>query len=240
MDEVAHGPLPESMYHKAVGWRAPPLRRILIVAGVGLLMTAVMWPAVQWELAVLVGWDAGAFAFLATVGPIIVRADGRRTEAVAMTEDETRRTAAALVVAACVASLLAVLFTLAAAGRQAGGHRLLLIGGATLTVVVSWMVINTIFTLRYADLHYQTVHEGGTGVDFGGSDRPSPDDPAVQPDFRDFAYVAFTIGMCYQVSDTNLRSRHLRRTVLAHAAISYVFGVVIVAAGINLIAGLIQ
>jgi uncharacterized membrane protein len=226
--------MPESMYHRALGWRAPPLRRVAIVAVVGVLLTTVLllwWP---WQLAVLGGWVGGASAFLATVGHIILRSDGRLTEDMAMTQDDTRRTATVLVVAACLASLLSVLFTLAAAGRETGGYRLLHVAGATVTVVASWMVINTIFTLRYADLHYQAVHEAGEGVDFG------PGDLEQHPDFRDFAYVAFTIGMCYQVSDTNLRSRHLRRTVLAHATISYVFGVVIVAAGINLVAGLIQ
>jgi uncharacterized membrane protein len=231
MDDAAPRTMPDSMYHRAVGWRAPPLRRISIVAVVGVLVTAVLWAVVQWELAILAGWDAGALAFLITVGPIVLRSNGRQTEELAMVEDDTRPTATLLVVLACVASLVAVLVTLAAAGRESGALRLALIAGAMATVVVSWMVVNTIFTLRYADLHYRTVHEGGAGVDFGAGGKP---------DFRDFAYVAFTIGMTYQVSDTNLRSRVLRRTVLAHATVSYVFGVVIVAAGINLVAGLIR
>ena len=225
------------MYHRAVGWRAPPLRRIMIVAAVAAVVAAGLAVVVQWELAVLGGWVAGASTFLGTVGHVILDSDGARTEHVAMAQDDTRRTAAALVVTACLASLLAVLFALAAAGRETGAHRLGLIAGATFTVVVSWMVINMIFTLRYADLHYRSVHGDGGGVDFGTSDDGAP---IAGPDFRDFAYVAFTIGMCYQVSDTNLRSRDLRRTVLAHAIISYVFGVVIVAAGINLVAGIIQ
>jgi uncharacterized membrane protein len=225
------------MYHRAVGWRAPPLRRISIVAAVGVVVTAVAWALVQWELAILAGWDAGALAFLGTVGPIVLRSNGHQTEELAMVEDDTRPTATALVVSACLASLVAVLFTLAAAGRESGAVRLGLIAGAMVTVVVSWGVINTLFTLRYADLHYRTVDAGGEGLDFEAGDG---DDDQERPDYRDFAYVAFTIGMTYQVSDTNVRSHVLRRTVLAHAVISYVFGVVIVAAGINLIAGLIR
>jgi uncharacterized membrane protein len=77
----------------------------------------------------------------------------------------------------------------------------------------------------YARLYY-TPPSGG--IDFADDD----------PDFRDFAYTAFTIGMTYQVSDTTLRDRGIRRTVLGHAFISYVFGVVIVAAGVNVVAGL--
>jgi len=80
--------------------------------------------------------------------------------------------------------------------------------------------------LRYARIYYADIPGG---VDFN---------EAHPPQYSDFAYLAFTIGMTYQVSDTTLRNRVLRRTVLVHALISYVFGVVIVAAGINLIAGL--
>ena len=95
------------------------------------------------------------------------------------------------------------------------------------TVVLSWTLVNTVFTLRYAHLYFSVR---SAAVDFGEVDRP---------DYRDFAYLAFTIGMTYQVSDTDLRDRHIRRTVLFHALLAYVFGVVIVAAGINLIAGVV-
>jgi uncharacterized membrane protein len=98
------------------------------------------------------------------------------------------------------------------------------------TVVLSWAVINTLFTLRYAHLHFASP---AAGIDFEDVAR------ADQPDYRDFAYVAFTIGMCYQVSDTTVRNPRIRRTVLSHALLSYVFGVVIVAGSVSLIAGLV-
>ena len=97
--------------------------------------------------------------------------------------------------------------------------------------MLSWTVVNTMYTLRYADAHYR--YHDGPGVDFGGV----RDDERA--DYRDFAYLAFTIGMCYQVSDTTLRDRHLRRVVLAHSILSYVFGVVIIASTINAVAGLL-
>ena len=106
---------------------------------------------------------------------------------------------------------------------------MLLIGVAVLTVVLSWTVVNTVYTLRYADLHFRS---GGVGIAFGDRDGQE------QPTYRDFAYVAFTIGMCYQVSDTTVRDRRIRGTVLSQAFLSYLFGVVIVAGSVNLIAGL--
>jgi uncharacterized membrane protein len=165
-----------------------------------------------------------------SVWPIILRADGAHAAQLAAREDETRGTAAALLLGASVASLLGVLLTLDLAGRQGGPLRVLLIGVAVLTVLVSWTVVNTVYTLRYADLHFRSRE---AGIAFGDPDGQE------QPTYRDFAYVAFTIGMCYQVSDTTVRDRRIRGTVLSHAFLSYVFGVVIVAGSVNLIAGLL-
>jgi uncharacterized membrane protein len=235
-DAAADQPM-DTMFHRAVGGHAPPFRRILIVAAVGTATALVLLLVIEWELALLIGWDVAAITFLTFVVPVIGGSDGTLTAYFARRVDDSRRTAGALVVVACLASLLSVLVTLAAAGRESGGHRLMLIAGATVTVVVSWTVVNTIFTLRYADLYYSAGAGSGAGdaaVDFGSTGAGD------LPDYRDFAYLAFTIGMCYQVSDTTLRDRRVRRTVLGHAVLSYVFGVVIVAAGINLVAGLIQ
>jgi uncharacterized membrane protein len=136
-----------------------------------------------------------------------------------------------LLLAASVISLLGVGLVLMLAGRHGGSRRVLLIGLAVLTVMVSWTVVNTLYTLRYADLHYGSAL-GAVGFGF--------DDPAGswRPAYRDFAYVAFTIGMTYQVSDTTVRDPVTRRTVLGHAVLSYVFGVVIVGGSVSLISGL--
>jgi uncharacterized membrane protein len=130
-----------------------------------------------------------------------------------------------------VASLLGVGFALILAGRHNGALQVLLVAFAVLTVLLSWTVVNTVFTLRYAD---QSIGSGDAGIAFGDADAPEA------PTYRDFAYVAFTIGMCYQVSDTTVRNRRIRRTVLSHALLSYVFGVAIVGGSVNLIAGLIR
>ncbi|HEX6660135.1 MAG TPA: DUF1345 domain-containing protein [Ilumatobacter sp.] len=83
-----------------------------------------------------------------------------------------------------------------------------------------------------AALRQPLLRVAASGVDFVGVDE------ARGPDYRDFAYLSFTIGMCYQVSDTSLRDRTIRRTVMLHALMSYVFGVVIIATGVNIVAGL--
>jgi uncharacterized membrane protein len=98
------------------------------------------------------------------------------------------------------------------------------------TVVLSWTVINTAFALRDAGL---TFGSGDTGIVFGDSDGPKGST------YRDFAYVAYTIGTCYQVSDTTVRDRRIRRTLPSHALLSYLFGAAIVGGSVNLIASLI-
>lgn len=221
----------ETPYHRWLGWHAPALRRVATVAAVGLGVALALLPVGAWELTVIGGWDAAALTFLMTTWPIIAKADSSQTERLVTRVDETRGSAAVLVVGASVASLLGVGFALGLASRESGVQRLLLIGGAVLTVMLSWTVVNTVYTLRYAHLHFESPVEG---MSFG--------DPAHQqrPSYRDFAYVAFTIGMTYQVSDTTVGGARIRRTVLSHALVSYVFGVVIVAGAINLIAGLIS
>jgi uncharacterized membrane protein len=208
------------------------MRRTVIVGSIGLLVAVVLLRFVPWGVAVVAGWDAAALAFLISVWPIIVRANSSSAAQLATREDETRGAANVLLLAACVASLLGVGFALILARQESGPVKVLLVGLAVLTVVLSWTVVNTIFTLRYADQHFRS---GATGIAFGDLERPE-----APPTYRDFAYVAFTIGMCYQVSDTSVRDRRIRRTVLSHALLSYVFGVAIVGGSVNLIAGLIR
>ena len=95
-----------------------------------------------------------------------------------------------------------------------------------LSIALSWAVVHTVFTLRYAN---EYCSEGG-GIEFGFD----------APTYADFAYFAFTVGMTYQVSDTGVTSRRIRRSVLRHALLSFLFGTVIVAVTINVVAGFVQ
>lgn len=217
-----------TLYHRWLGWHAPALRRAAVVTGLGLLTALTLAMVTTWELAAVGGWNATAVAFLVATWPMIARADATTTRKLAVREDETRSSATLLLLAASLISLMGVFVALRLAGLAAGSTRGLFIGVAASTVLASWVVVNTVFTLRYAHLYFRTP-DGA--IQFGEHEHP---------DYRDFAYVAFTIGMTYQVSDTTLRNRRIRRTVLVHALVSYLFGVVIVAGAINLIAGLVR
>jgi uncharacterized membrane protein len=112
------------------------------------------------------------------------------------------------------------------AHQEAGLARGMLALLGVVSVAVSWFAVHTIFALRYARLYYG---DPVGGIDFNQDERP------VYPDF---AYLALTIGMTFQVSDTNLRNSAVRRTALQHALLSYLFGSIILASAINLIVGL--
>jgi len=189
---------------------------------------AAAWAAdATWSVALVLAWDVAAAVYLVRVWANVGRLDGARARRVAASEDESRASAEALLLSASVASLVAVGFVLAEAGRAGAGHRGALTALAVVSVLLAWAVVHTIFALRYARLFY-ALPVGGLG--FG------EDDP---PDYADFAYVAFTIGMTFQVSDTEISKRPIRRAAIHHALLSYVFGTMILGIIINSIAALL-
>ncbi|MCW3841335.1 DUF1345 domain-containing protein [Micromonospora yasonensis] len=186
---------------------------------VGVLMSAVLAP--------LVGWDAAALSWLVLQWSRLSRLDATRTARLAKFEDPNWAMRDALLLVACLASLLAVGVVLTSAHAVGPGLPRDLYGGlGVLSVVLSWFVVHTVFTIRYARLYY-TGEPGG--IDFH---QLSP------PCFADFAYVGFTVGTTFQVSDTDLSGPEMRRTALRHALLSYLFGAFIIAATVNLLSSL--
>lgn len=190
-----------------------------LVAGIAV---ALLGPA---ELAPLAGWDVAALVWLL---PLVTlrRMDAGQTRRMAARDDPSRAAADTLLLGAAVASLGAVAIVLVGAGNQQGTAKALYVGLAVASVVLSWTLVHARYTLRYARLYYG---EPPGGIDFNQGEPPR---------FTDFAYLAFTVGMTYQVSDTSIKNGEIRRTALRHALLSYLFGTVIVATAINVVAGL--
>ncbi len=201
--------------------------RTTIAAGIGVVAGLLGALFVVWQAAVLIGWDAAAVCLLVWTWRIVGPLDGNGTQDHANIEDPSRHAAEGMVLAAGVALLAAVGLLLIKAGQSHGGTKAYLIAIGIASVVCSWATIHTIFTLRYARSHYE--HPAG-GVDFNQKDLPA---------YLDFAYLAFTIGMTFQVSDTDLTTKAIRRIALSHALMSYLFGAVIVALAINIVASLL-
>jgi uncharacterized membrane protein len=194
----------------------------------GLVAGSLLALVVAWQAAVLLGWDVTAASVLAWTWVIIGPRDAKRTRQIALREDPSAPVADTIIVVAGVVCLGAVAFVLIKASNSHGGSKALLIAIGVLSVALSWAAVHTIFTTRYARIYY-----GGTegGIDFNEKDAPN---------YVDFAYMAFTIGMTFQVSDTNISSKQIRSTALRHALLSYLFGAVIVGLTINVVASLLH
>ena len=198
--------------------------RILIDVVLGVAVALVVGNTVGWRFA-LVGWIATAGVYVVWTRLLLGGLDADQTREYVTREDPTRWVADAVIVSASVASLAGVGYVVAAGSRYgAGALEAALVG--ILTVGASWFAVHTLFTVHYARLYYSG--EPG-GINFHD---PEP------PRFRDFAYVAFTVGMTFQVSDTEIGLTSIRATVLRHAMLSYLLGAVVLAVTINLIAGL--
>lgn len=202
--------------------------RCSFAAVVGVLAGLVGAFLTIWQAAILIGWDAAAICYLAWIWALVGHLNPEETKQHANIEDGSRRTSEAIVLVAGVALLAAVGLVLIKAGQSRGGTKATLITIGVLSVILAWTTVHTVFMLRYTRSHYQSPPGG---VDFNEADPPA---------YLDFAYLAFTIGMTFQVSDTNLTTKPIRRIALSHALMSYLFGAVIVALAINIVASLLS
>ncbi len=173
----------------------------------------------------LVGFMALGVAFCVPLLWVVMRIDARATHTFVDGLDPTRTAVDAALVVASIASLAGVGYMLIGSD---GGNKVFEAILTVVTVSVGWLLIHTTYTVRYAR-HWYNAQPGC--VDFEGQG-------AKEPQFSDFAYLSFTLGMTYQVSDTDLKTAEIRKIVLQHTLLSYLFGTVIVAATINLVAGL--
>jgi uncharacterized membrane protein len=200
--------------------------KLLVALAAGVAGGAAAALAGAGRAAPLIGWDILALVFGVWVWSTVWRLDAYMTAGHARREDPSSGLADVVLLAAAIASLIAVGIVLAGTAHASGIAQYLQAGLALISVFVSWALIHTVFTLRYARLYYSG--QAG-GIDFNEAD---------EPDYGDFAYLSFTIGMTFQVSDTNIQSKQIRRTALRHAWLAFPLGVVIIATTINLVAGL--
>ncbi len=181
----------------------------------------------DWHYAPAVGWIVGAVVYLAATWWTVLPMDSEQTaDHVWVRQDGTPGISHMIVLVASVASLAGVGYLLAA--ESGGGHDVVeaLIG--ILSVVAAWFAVHTTFTLRYATLFYTDEQPGPINYH----------QQQYRPCYKDFAYLAFTVGMTYQVSDTDLSSPRIRGSVLTQAMVSFMLGVVVLASTINLILAL--
>lgn len=177
-------------------------------------------------LALLLGWVVIALVYLVWVWLAVRGDDADEIARHAAAIDPDRITTDWLLVVSAVASLVAVGFVLVRATADQGLGEYARVGLALVSVILSWAMVHTVFMLRYARLYYS---DDNVCIDFSGPDKPT---------YADFAYFSFVIGMTYQVSDTTLKGTVIRKTVLWHSLLAYLFGTVIVASAVSLVSSL--
>jgi uncharacterized membrane protein len=200
--------------------------RTATMFGVGLAAALTTGGLGAWAYAPLAGWDIAALVFVLGVSMTVLRMGTGDTARHATRENPGRAASDLIILLAAIASLAADGVVLSRANSAHGSTQDLLAGLSVASVALSWFAVHILFTLRYAHLYYTG---NDAGVDFNQHARPR---------YVDFAYLAFTIGMTFQVSDTDLTTPAVRSTALRHALVSYLFGAVILASTINLISGL--
>jgi uncharacterized membrane protein len=202
------------------------LTRVGIASGSGIVTYLALAPRVSGRTALLIAIDVGSFVLLGLAWLLFSRADADLTRARAGAEDPGRTLVYAIVVFGSFVSLLAVTVLVSGVGALAPALRYLPVALCLATAALSWTLTHTAFAFRYAHLYYREDEEGVGGVDFPGKQPPT---------YMDFAYLAFTVGMCFQVSDACVSSPQIRSTVLLHAVVSFAYNSIILAFVLSLV-----
>jgi uncharacterized membrane protein len=201
--------------------------RLIIMMAFGALVAVLVGLATSWWYAPVAGWAGSCLLYIVWVWMVVGRLGPTQTQTHATLEDPGSTISELLVLVASVASLAAVVVLLVRAHSVSGFAQGAIAGLALGSVALSWTLIHTLYTLRYARVYYS---DPIGGIDFNTQDE--------LPRYVDFAYLSFDLGMTFQVSDTSLRTSELRAIVLKHTLLSYVFGSVVLATVINLVAGI--
>ncbi|WP_294289047.1 DUF1345 domain-containing protein [uncultured Sphingomonas sp.] len=215
-----------SAHQPAIGNRIAPVR-FLTFCGVALVAVPLAILRFDWSTGTMIGFDVAAAVFLGSIVPLLRTADSAAIRASAARNDANRPMLLAITAATSLAILAAVTGELIAKGALPPIKIALVLA----TLALSWLFANTVYALHYAHMFYRRDDDGGG--DEGGLDFPG----CKEPDYSDFLYFAFTLGMTFQTSDVSITDRSLRRTVTVHSLAAFVFNLGIVAFTINVLGG---
>jgi uncharacterized membrane protein len=217
-------------------WNLHDRRRALICSSLGLVAAVLAYRLLgwMWEVSFLMGWILWLASYLVLLGIVIVSANGPMTQERVSKDEPKRMKLTVLTVSMSIFGTAVVGFLLTAVGKHSLGRSRLLLTLSVLAVLLAWFDLHTAFGQHYARLYYEgkDIHgrpfqEGmRKGFAFPGTD---------QPTYLDFLYVAFTLALTYSLSDVNVRSELMRRTVLIHSLVSFFFYSMVLAGVLNAI-----
>jgi uncharacterized membrane protein len=227
-------PAPDHAFHPLDLRRAR--NRLVLSVALGVLTYGILGSALTdpgWAVRLVASWNAFSLVLLGLAWSIVWQSDTAVTRRRAASEDPGRNAVSGIVLFASTLSLFSSAYVLRRAKSLAPSQEALLVVLCLAAVVSAWCLTHTAYTLRYAHLYYRDDDEDGSrdgGLMFPGN---------APPDYLDFAYFAFTVGMCFQVSDVTITSKPIRRAVLVHSVLSFAYNTAILALAMNLVAGLL-
>ncbi len=207
--------------------------RLIFSAGVAVLIYFVLPDWILRETRLILAWNLGTFSYLGCAFAVMAESDSQETHNSIKLQDQSGATVLVLVVVAACAGVAAIAFMLGNTKGLTFWPKIFHFVISFLALIFSWMVIHTRFAFHYAHLYYRNKQHGNTE-----SELIFPGDR--QPDYLDFAYYAFVVGMTSQVSDVVISSRRMRRITLVHSLFSFGFNMAILALSINILAGAIS
>ncbi len=203
---------------------APP--RFVAFIAITLIGFGVAVQSMGWARAALIGFDVGAVLFLLSCIPLLGH-EARTMRESAKRNDANRVILLAITGIVSAVVLVAISFELSQKAQMQAGNIALIIG----TLLAAWLFSNLIYTLHYAHIYYSAAPK--TGGDCGGIDFPGEG----EPDYWDFLYFAFTLGMTFQTSDIAISNRTIRRIVIFHCLAAFIFNIGVLAFTINILGG---
>lgn len=209
-----------------MGNRIAPAKFILFV----MLLIAVSVGAglsINWLQGIMIGFDVAAFVFLLSCAPLLADTKAATMRRHAAENDVNRAALLGLTIAVTLVVLVTIGAELLKGHGQSGGAIALIVG----TLVLAWLFSNIVYALHYAHIYYRK--DGKSGGDRGGIDMPG----TKEPDYWDFVYFSFTLGMTFQTSDTQITSGSYRRVAIFHCFAAFVFNIGVLAFTINVLGG---
>ena len=210
--------------------KAAGLQRLAYGAAAGLAVGLMPWPMGGIARGLL-GWTCGTLVYLLLAWWLAETFDAERTRARSQSLDQPNVLILVITLTAVAASASAILMMLQQVKQLDGIERAAHIALGMFALAASWLLIHTIYAFHYAHRYYQTEMqktEAGPGLDFPGK---------LDPDYFDFLYFSFVIGMTSQVSDVQVTSRVMRRITLVHGVLAFAFNMLVLALSINVVAG---
>jgi uncharacterized membrane protein len=201
--------------------------RLFIGLAIGLLSYFPLMAVHPLANRIVLAWDIGIAVYLALTAELFIRSDHTNISTDAQRQQEGEWSIFALTLLGAVMSLVAIFLFSHAAGKKT--HESYYLGFVIVTLALSWLTTNIVFAYRYAHEYY-TKDEIDRGLEFPGDENP---------DYLDFVYFSFVLGMTFQVSDVNIHAKKLRRLATLQGLIGFLFNTVILAVTVNVAASLL-